>query len=108
MSHAGRPEPKSTKTSRGSLQFASEPGTAGTLGTAGLSTFGSNSQEFSRTEDNPEAISPSENRRIRGLKDREEIMESFRRGKSMKTETITSILRSLGEIADVSFTQSGR
>ena len=108
MSHADRPGPESAETSRRSLQSASESGTAGTVGTVESSRLGIDSQGTGDSETNHEANSPAENRRIRALKNLEETTESFRRGKSTKTETISTLLRSLGEITDVSFTQSQR
>ena len=90
------------------MQLASESGVASTLGTSESSRLdstagGTCSSESTRGEDPSSAIGRSST-----LKELEEITESFRRGKSTKTEAISSIIRVLGENPDVLLTQPQR
>ena len=55
-----------------------------------------------------ETFSPPETGRIGVLKDLEEVTESYRGGKSSKTEAVASILHLIGENVDVLLTQSQR
>ena len=108
MSHGDRPGPESAESSRGSLHPTSESGVTGTLGTTESSGIGSVSQRTGNDETGQEAIATGEVGRIHVLKALEEVMESFRRGKAMKTETVSSVLRVIREDSDVSLTQPQR
>ena len=108
MSHGDRPGPESAEGSRGSLHSPSESRLASTLATIESSRPESSSQTPGNSETSREENSLTENGRNRILKDLEEVAESFRRGKSTKTEAISGILRVLREDTDVSLTQPQR
>ena len=108
MSHGDRPGPESAESSRGSLHPTSKSGVTGTLGSTESSGIGSVSQRTGNDETGQEAIATGEVGRIRVLKALEEVMESFRRGKATKTETVSSVLRVIREDSDVSLTQPQR
>ena len=108
MSHGSRPGPESAEPSRGPLSSPSESGATSTFRTTESSGLGSSSQGPSGTTTDSEAISAPETGRIGSLKNLEEITESYRGGKTSKTEAVASILRTIGENIDVSLTQSQR
>lgn len=106
MSHGGRQEFQSAQTPQGPFQAPSEPGNASTLGPVESFGLDPSSQRPSELESTQESNSSSEDGRFRILKQLEETMESFQRGKATKTDTISSVLCILREDADVSVTQS--
>ena len=108
MSHGDRPGPEAAESSRRSLQSPSEPGTAGTLGSSNSSRLEPSTQGSSNSSSSQEALSSSEAGCFQALKKLEEVTESYRGGKTSKTEAISSILRIIGEDADVAFAQPQR
>ena len=108
MNHGERPGPESTQPTRGPAQPPSESGTPGTFGSTDSSRVDSSSRGSNDHESSHEAISPAEVERSRALKDLEEITESYRGGKTSKTEAVASVLCLIGENVDVSFTQLQR
>ena len=90
------------------MQPTSESGFTSTLGTTNSSTTGSSIGGAGNFEGTSETVSSSENGRTRTLKDLEEVTESYRGGKTSKTEAVAAVLRIIGENADVSFAQSQR
>ena len=108
MSHGERPGPQLGEPSRGLNSSSSESGVASTFGTSSSSRLEPSTGGPSNATTSQEAVAPRETGRIGVLKDLEEITESYRGGKSSKTEAVASILRIIGENVDVSLTQSQR
>ena len=102
MSHGGRPGPENAESSGGSLHFTSESGITRTLGSTEPLRDESNSQDPSNVQTGQGTFTPSEDGRICVLKALEEVMESFRGGKTLKTEAISSVLHVIREDSDVS------
>jgi hypothetical protein len=108
MSHGGQSGPESAESSHNAMRGPSQPDYASTLETAQSSRIHSAMQggdEQSQSE-SQQADPSSEDGRIRILRELEGTVESFRGRKVSKTGAISSILRILGENADVSITQS--
>ena len=108
MSHGGRPGPENAESSGGSLHFTSESGVTRTLGSTEPCRDESNSQDPSNVQTGQGTFAPSEDGHIHILKALEEVMESFRGGKTLKTEAISSVLCVVREDSDVSLTQPQR
>ena len=108
MSHGDRTGPESAEGSRGPSHSSSESRFTSTLATVESSRPESSSQAPSNSETSREENPAAENGRNRILKDLEEVAESFRNGKSTKTEAISGILRVLREDTNVSLTQPQR
>ena len=108
MSHGNRPGPETAEPSRGPLQSPSEPGTTGSLGSSNSSRLESSTQGSGFPSTSQETLASSEGGRLRALKKLEEVTESYRGGKTTKTEAISSILRIIGEDSDVAFAQPQR
>ena len=108
MSHGGRPGPENAESSGGSLHFTSESGVTRTLGSTEPSRDESNSQAPSNVQTGQGTFTPSEDGRIHVLKALEEVMESFRGGKTLKMEAILSVLRVIREDSNVLLTQPQR
>ena len=108
MNHGDRPGPESAESSRRPLQSPSESGVTRSLESSNSPRLGFSAQGTNSTGTSEETLSSSENGRLRALKKLEEVTESYRGGKSSKTEAISSILRILGENVDVPFAQSQR
>ena len=108
MSHGGRPGLEPSESSRGSVPSPSESGVTSTLGTTQSSRLASSSGVPSTETSNQETLPSPATGQVGVLKILEEITESFRGGKSSKTEAVAAILRVIGENVDVSLTQSQR
>ena len=97
MSHGGRPGPEPSESSRGSMLSPSESRVTSTLGTTQSSRLTSSSRVPSTGTSNQETLPSPAAGQVSVLKILEEITESFRGGKSSKTEAVASILRVIGE-----------
>jgi hypothetical protein len=106
MSNGNGSGPEPIESPLAALQTFTESDYAST--SAAAESFRSNSDQ--RADPNPsnprQPISSSEDERIRLLRELENTVESFRSNKISKTNAISSILRVLGEVSDVSITQS--
>jgi hypothetical protein len=87
------------------LGFAG-PRHAGAPGTSELSHSGLTTLETEGSTNPSRSDSAPEDERVWSLKQFEAVVESFRRGKTTKTNALSAILRILGENTHVSLTQS--
>src|ERR1700678_3881908 len=108
MRHGNRNGSQSAQSSHQAPNPLEESGYSSTLGSIEPVGISSN---LHRTRSSPDSnlsnANPSqENGRLKTLNDLEGIIESFRGGKSSKTETISSVIRILGENTNIAITQS--
>ena len=87
------------------LRGTAEPEYASTFATTEQSGSHSNQQGGASSSDTPRTDSTPEDNRIRILRELESSIETFRRGKTTKTDAISAVLRILGTDSDVSITQ---
>ena len=108
MSHGGRPGPESAQSSHQASNSFGESERSSTFGSSEPAGTSSNSHGTHPTlsSDLSSTVSPQEDGRLRILGELEGVVESFRGGKTSKTETIASIIRVLEENTDVTLTQS--
>ena len=107
MSHGHRSGPRPTEPTIPTMQDVAEPSNAGATSSTQISSSESSERINPEQEQlSEQAITPSEDQRVRILGKLEHTMESFRNGKIAKTVAISSILRTLGENSDVAITQS--
>src|ERR1700678_2981868 len=108
MRHGNRNGSQSAQSSHQAPNPLEESGYSSTLGSIEPVGISSN---LHRTRSSPDSnlsnANPSqENGRLKTLNDLKGIIESFRGGKSSKTETISSVIRILGENTNIAITQS--
>jgi hypothetical protein len=111
MSHGDRPGPEAAETSRSAdsaLQFATESGDASFAGSSEPSRVGYSTQSTGNLGSTQDSDPAPEDGHIRVLRKLEEATESFRGGKTSKTDAVSSILNILQENTDVSLSQSQR
>ena len=108
MSHGRRTGPDSAQSSRQAPDPLAESEYSSTFGPTEPTGTSSNPQgsHSSPNTDLSNASPPQEDGRLKILGDLEGVVESFRGGKASKTETISSIIRILGDNTDVTITQS--
>jgi hypothetical protein len=88
------------------MRDTAEPEYASTFGTTDQSGSHPSTSDISNSNNNSRTDSSSENERNRIIRELETSIETFREGKTTKTNVISSILRILGENTHVSISES--
>jgi hypothetical protein len=106
MSHGNSSRQQGIESTHSTMQHTAEPEHAGVTSTSESSNSNSRSSgTINSTPSQPTDLA-SEDERFRILQELESSVETFRSGKTTKTDAVSSVIRILGENTNVTLTQS--